>query len=105
MGDCVLRWKWRSWCKPLTVIYFALKIFIEIYLIYNVVLFNCETIVHVPFDQSKTVNSDIFTFTEADGGNEESSLSITNTFATQLSQTIDRAVLSKGLEVDENNIR
>ena len=31
--------------------------------------------------------------------------SITNTFATQPSWTIDRAVLSKGLKVDENNIK
>ena len=39
MGDCVLRWKWRSWCEPLLYYLFCIKIFfIEIYLIYNVLL-------------------------------------------------------------------
>ena len=27
MGDCVLRWKWRSWCRPLLYYLFCIKNF------------------------------------------------------------------------------
>lgn len=47
-------------------------------------------------DQLRTVNSEIFTFAEADGRIENCPL---NTFATQLFQTIDGTVLNKGSDV------